>query len=240
MMTMKLLFCVPIGFCLLSVVNLQAAVINGDFETGTLAAWPKIGAAHAATSSIGVIPTNGAYQAYVDNTGNFAATAPSVVTFLGVPGASIVGMGAGTPTTGSAISQDLVVSAGAVLTFDWNFLTDEHNEGIAFNDFAVYTIGNAAYFLASRNSTFMTLNTVSAPPGFDGQTNWATQSHTFSVGGTYKLGFAIFNVGDAGHNSVLLVDAVTLSNVPEPSTLVLALSASAICLVRRSRRWIVC
>jgi hypothetical protein len=85
----------------------------------------------------------------------------------------------------------------------------------------------------------MTLNTVSPPPGFDGQTNWATQSHTFSVGGTYKLGFAVFNVGDAGHNSVLLVDAVTLNSVPEPSALILTLSASSICLARRSRRWIV-
>lgn len=220
----------------MSTVLAQGAVINGDYETGTLAAWPKIGAAQAATSSIGVIPTNGLYQAYVDNTGNFAAAAPSVVTFLGVPGSSVIGMGAGSPTTGSAISQNVSVTAGAVLTFDWNFMTDEHDEGLAFNDFAIYTIGSDAYFLASRNSTFMSLNTVSPPPGFDGQTNWATQSHTFSVGGTYKLGFAVFNVGDAGHNSVLLVDSVAIKSVPEPSALMLALFASTICSFYRNQR----
>jgi hypothetical protein len=217
------------GFC---VSITSAAVSNGDFETGSLAGWTPIGAASAATAAIGVTPPQGTYQAYIDNTGNFAAPAPLVASSLGVTGSEILALGAGTPTTGSAISQDITVSAGDVLTFDWNFLTDEHDEGVAYNDFAMFTIFSDAHFLASRDSTFFTLNTTSPPPGFDGQTNWATQNYTFTSGGTYKIGFAVFNVGDAGHNSVLLVDSITV--VPEPVSSAL-FGITALLIARRRR-----
>lgn len=215
-------------------LTVKAAVTNGGFETGDLTGWTPIGAAHADTAAIGVTPTENTYQAYIDNTGNFSALAPAVAASLGVSGPSIIGLGAGTPTTGSAISQDLTVSTGDVLSFDWNFLTDEHNEGVEFNDFAMFTISSAANFLASRDSTFFTLNLASPPPGFDGQTNYATQTYTFTSAGTFKLGFAIFNVGDAGHNSVLLVDNLSIA-APEPGSISLLIAAAPGLLARRWR-----
>ena len=151
---------------------------------------------------------------------------------MGVSGSSILALGAGTPTTGSAISQDITILAGDVLAFDWNFLTDEHDEALQYNDFAMFTISSTANFLASRDSTFSTLNLVSPPPGFDGQTNYATQNYTFTSPGTYKIGFAVFNVGDAGHNSVLLLDSVAVT--PEPTMLTM-LALSSVCLLRRGR-----
>jgi hypothetical protein len=213
-------------------LNASAAVSNGGFETGSLSGWSQIGFTPVQTASIGVSPTEGTYQGYINNTGNFAAPAAAVASFLGVSGPTLLALGAGIPTTGSAISQDLTVSAGDVLTFDWNFLTDEHNEGVAYNDFAIFTIASAANLLASRDSTFFTLNLSSPPAGFDGQTNYAPQSYTFTSGGTFKLGFAVFNVGDAGHDSVLLVDNIA---IPEPATASLLLLAAVSGIVRHRR-----
>jgi hypothetical protein len=210
----------------------NAGVTNGGFESGDLTGWSHLGYTLAQTSSIGVTPTAGTYQGFIDNTGNFSASAAAVATALGVSGPTIAGLGAGTPTTGSAISQTLTVTAGDVLTFDWNFLTDEHNEGVAYNDFVIYTIDSSAFFLASRDSTFFTLDLASPPPGFDGQTHWATESYTFTSSGTFNVGYAVFNVGDAGHDSVLLVDAVSIT--PEPASLGLLVIGAA-GLLRRVR-----
>jgi hypothetical protein len=196
----------------------SAAVVNGDFETGNLAGWTLVGSGKATGSGIGVAPTEGVFQGYIETTGNFTALAPAVVASLGVPGSAIIGLGAGAPTNGTGISQDVTVLAGDTLTFDWNFLTDELNEAATYNDFGFFSISGSAFLLASRNSSIY--NTVSPPAGFDGQTGWATQTYTFPAAGTYKIGFGVFNVGDSGHNSVLLLDAISIP-VPEPTSIVL-------------------
>jgi hypothetical protein len=206
-----------IAYCaIVATTSGYGAVADGGFETGLL------------------LPN---YQGYINNPGNFAAHISAVVPFLDVPGSSLLALGQGSPTTGSAISQDLTVSAGDILTFDWNFLTDEHNEGIAYNDFAIFTIGNTPFFLVSRNSSFSTLNLVSPPAGFDGQTNWATQNYTFPSSGTFKLAFAVFNVGDAGHDSVLLVDGLTVTSVPEPgATAILIIGVAGMFFMKRRKK----
>jgi hypothetical protein len=196
----------------------HAAVVNGGFETGNLSDWTPIGSAKATGSGIGVTPTEGSFQGFIETTGNFTATAPVVVASLGVSGPAIAGLGAGSPTNGSGMSQVFTVTAGDMLSFDWNFLTDELDEAATFNDFGFFTISGTAYLLASRNSS--TFNTVSPPAGFDGQTDWQSQSYTFASAGTYTLEFGVFNVGDSGHNSVLLLDAIMIP-VPEPSSFAL-------------------
>lgn len=211
----------------------EGSVSNGDFETGTLASWATIGASHADAGSTGALPYAGTYQAYIDNTGNFASPISPLVTFLGVPGTSLLALGEGSPTTGSAIKQSVTANAGDVLSFQWNFMTDEHNEGLAFNDFCIYSVDGVPFLLASRNSTFSTLDLASPPTGFDGQTHYAGESYTFTTSGSHLLTYAVFNVGDAGHNSVLLVDGVTIS-VPEPTALS-TLGLGALLLLRRRR-----
>lgn len=212
----------------------MAAVVNGDFETGTLAGWTLVGAGKAADAGIGVSPTQGSYQGYIETTGNFTALAPAVVASLGLGGPAIAGLGAGTPTNGTGVSQDVTVSAGDTLYFDWNFLSDELNESATYNDFAFFSVSGSAYLLASRNSS--TFDIGSPPAGFDGQTDWSTYSYTFPAAGTYKIGFGVFNVGDTGHNSVLLLDAISIP-VPEPAGVaLLATGLLAVAFVGSRRR----
>ena len=167
-----------------------------------------------------------------ETTGNFTALAPAVVASLGVSGPAIVGLSAGTPTNGTGISQDVTVLAGDTLSFDWNFLTDELNEDAMYNDFGFFSISGSAFLLASRNSS--TFDMSFPPAGFDGQTGWTTQTYTFPSAGTFKIGFGVFNVGDSGHNSVLLLDAISIS-VPEPSSIVLLSIGLSIGLLRLLR-----
>lgn len=210
----------------------RGAVTNGDFELGTLAGWTVMGSGSAQTAALGITPPVGTYQGYIETTGNYTALAPAVVTSLGVPGSAIIGLGAGTPTNGTGISQSITVSAGDVLTYDWNFISDELNEDPLYNDFAFFTVSGAAYLLASRNSSTWDLS--SPPAGFDGQTDWATGTYTFASAGTYTIGFGVFNVGDSGHNSALLLDSVGIA-VPEPG-LAPVLPMVGLALLYR-RRW---
>ncbi len=205
-----------------------AAVINGSFETGDLTGWTVVGSAQAPDASIGVTPTVGTYQGYIETTGNYTQYAPPIEASLGITDSTLNGLGFTEFVNGTAISQDVTVSAGDTLTFDWNFLTDELDEDPLYNDFAYFTIDSAAYLLASRNGS--TYDTGSPPVGFDGQTGWDSGSYTFTAAGTYKIGFGVFNVHDAGHNSVLLLDNISLP-VPEPTSFVLlAIGLSAVCL----------
>ncbi len=221
--------------CTLSIAACaHSAVVNGDFETGTLSGWATSGASHADAGSTGAFPSEGKFQAYIDNTGNFASPIATLMPFLGIVGTDILALGQGSPTTGSAIKQTITASAGDVLTFDWNFMTDEHNEAPMYNDFAIFSVDGTPYLLASRLTTFSTLDLVSPPTGFDGQTHYSSQSHLFTTSGSHDLTYAVFNVGDSGHNSVLLVDDVNVS-IPEPSLLaVIGLGGAAI--LRRGYR----
>lgn len=225
-------FCVAIA-CVMAPGVVHAAVVNGGFEAGSLSGWTLVGSGYAADATIGVTPTVGIYQGFIETTGNFTALAPAVVASLDLSAPAITALGTGTPTNGTGLSQVVTVSAGDVLTFDWNFLTDELDETATFNDFAFFSVDGVAYLLASRNSS--TFNTVSPPSGFDGQTDWQSSSHTFSSAGTYKIGFGVFNVGDTGHNSVLLIDAVTLP-VPEPSATVLCAFGMLLAFAVRRRK----
>ena len=201
---------------------MSAAVANGDFETGNLSGWTVAGSASAQTSSFGITPPQGRYQGYIETTGNYTDYAPAVLASLGVAPGDIIALGAGTPVNGTGLSQSVTVDAGDTLSFDWNFTTAELSEPPMYNDFAFYTISGTPFLLASRNGS--TYDTVSPPAGFEGQTDWATQTYTFPTAGTYTIGFGVFNVGDAGYDSALLLDSVDIPTaVPEPGSLGLLL-----------------
>lgn len=220
---------VALGLSLSSPLGASAQVLNGGFETGTLAGWSLTGSGSAQTAALGVTPPFDTYQGYIETTGNATVLGPAVAAALGVSGSAILGLGAGTPVNGTALTQAITVPAGAVLSFDWNFVSDELTETATYNDFAFFTVSGSAYLLASRNSSAFNLS--SPPPGFDGQTGWSTSTYTFATAGTYTIGFGVLNVGDTGHNSALLLDAVA---VPEPGVAAL-LALCGIGLVRGRR-----
>ncbi len=214
----------------------NADVTNGGFETGDLTGWTLAGFGQATGSGIGVTPTEGSFQGYIQTTGNLTALAPAVAASLGLAGPAIAGLGAGTPVNGTGISQNVTVAAGDTLSFNWNFLTDELTELPMYNDFGFFSVSGSAFLLASRNSS--TYNVVSPPAGFEGQTGWMTQSYTFPSAGTYSIGFGVFNVGDAGFDSALVLDAISIP-VPEPASATLSalgLIGLAVCGWRRRNR----
>jgi hypothetical protein len=141
-------------------------VINGGFESGMMS-W----GAHDAT--FGVTPTHGSYAGYIDNTGNGTILAPDMEPALNLPTGTMLTFVSGTPTRGTVIWQDVTVSAGQTLTFDWNFMSDELNEDPIYNDFCFFSVVGAtsgvtnSFLLGSRNSSSFTPG---APVGFDGLT----------------------------------------------------------------------
>jgi hypothetical protein len=212
--------------------SIALAIPNGGWEFGSNLGWSTIGSTPVKTAAFGITPTQGVHMGHIETTGNFTAGAPAVAAALGLTGPAIAGLGQGSPINGSAIYRTFLISAGQTLSFNWNFVSDELTETPTFNDFAFMTINSGTpSLLASRNTS--TWNFVSPPPGFDAQTNWAGYSQTFAVGGSYTFGFAALNVGDAGHNSALLLDNFQLSPVPEPTTAALVVSGAV--FLRRKR-----
>jgi hypothetical protein len=129
---------------------------------------------------------------------------------------------------GSAIKQEITVNAGEVLTFSWNFLTNEAPSD-EYNDFAFFTLGDHFQILADTQSSDLSDDFFS---GFNKSTGLKTFSYTISTTGQYTLGFGVVDVGpdDSGFaiNSALQIDSIrgaASTPVPEPSTILGTLTA---------------
>jgi len=207
----------------------HAAVVNGSFETGNFSDWIPSGQASVETSSFGVTPVNGNYQAVLQTCLFIGAcddsqpltNANNLQLFLGLSGNELSNLFV---TEGSAIKQDITANAGDIFSFSWNFLTDEDAADVDYNDFAFFTLNNTLYSLADTQSSFP------VNPSFSHltkETGYQTYTITISVSGDYILGFGVVDVdktggGNAAVNSALLVDNIKLTNiakVPEPDTL---------------------
>jgi hypothetical protein len=117
----------------------QAATVNGGFETGDFTGWSAIGNTTIQNSSFGSGPTEGTFDALLTAPADNSDALPSdLETFLGLSPFSLDGIN-GSISHGSAIQQVFTANAGEVLSFQWNFLTNE-SQGSAFNDFAFVSI----------------------------------------------------------------------------------------------------
>lgn len=207
----------------------HAAVVNGSFETGNFSDWNTSGQASLETSSFGVTPVNGSYQAVLQtcvfvgacDDNQSLTNANDLESFLGLSGNQLSNLSV---VEGSAIKQTITANAGDIFSFSWNFLTDEDATNVDYSDFAFFTLNNTLYSLADIQSIFP------VNPSFSHlkkETGYQTYTIPISVTGNYILGFGVVDVdktggGNAAVNSALLVDNIKLTNiakVPEPDTL---------------------
>jgi hypothetical protein len=206
----------------------SANITNGGFETGDFTGWSTIGVTSIETAAYGAGPTEGSYQALI-TTYDGSVSDYTIEMFLGLAAGTLDGLIDANATVGSAIKQTITASAGDMLTFDWNFLTDEVEAGDDVPDFAfVSIVSNFSEILADAvSSTFVPSDT----PFFD-ETGFSTFQYTFQTSGTFTLGCGVMNEDDEAVDSGLLLDNVTI--IPEPATICL-LGLGALSLLRRKR-----
>ncbi len=194
----------------------QNAIENGSFETGTFEDWRTIGDTSIVDAEFGVTPTQGEFQARLTN--NASASGGSVEAeeleeFLELTPGVLDGLGNGTVTEGSAIKQTFEIDEPSILSFDWNFLTDEATP-TSFNDFAFFTVNPFTLELADTNFPVF----FSSESEFNEETGYQNASVAVSEPGTYDLSFGVVDVLDEVVDSALLVDNISVLPISAGST----------------------
>jgi len=190
----------------------SSGIPNGSFETADFQEWNTIGDTSIETDSLGIFPTDGIYQALITNGDSDAGgsvTDSDLEEFLDLVPGSLDGLVGGDATEGSVIKQTITVEAGDVISFDWNFLTNEGTPSATFNDSAFLNFNGFTFELADTGANFVDAPDVDQ---FSEQTD--TQTLTFSVAnaGTYTIGFGVVDVGDEIVDSGLAIDNVAIQS----------------------------
>jgi T1SS-143 domain-containing protein len=160
-------------------------ITNYSFESG-LSGWQTFGSvSQVAATKAG----DGSFAAQMTAG---ALTESVLETDLGIPQGSLAQL-VGSPTSGSAMSTTVFLSANQTISFDWNFATAD---SLPFDDFAFFTVSP---------STANLLADVQAVAG-GGTSGWQTVSYTAPTAGTYTLGFGVMNAVDNTVNSTLTID----------------------------------
>lgn len=197
-----------------------AQVINGGFETGTFAGFERIGVTSIQTAAFGSGPTEGNFQALITNAEGSVST-PNLETFLGLTPGSLQNRGA---NGGSAIRQTFTADAGNVLTFNFNFLTNE-TAPPALNDIPFVTLNSSVTELTNAfSASFPSFTPLT---NFEAETGFQSFSLTVPTTGTFTLGFGVTDIGDPIVDSGLLVENIVLQPIPEPSSIFGFLTFSA-------------
>lgn len=236
-----------IFFSLALAAAAQAAPLaNGGFEAG-LSDWSVTGDAAARGATFGVSPAQGAWQLLLGTaSASQADDAPLAVATFNLSGAepeaagfaleTFVGLAPGgldpdaanavQAYEGSAARQVFDAAAGSTLNLRYNLLTNETGTS-AQQDYAFVVIDGQLLKLADASGATAAWN------GTGAQTGYGNFSFTFATGGSHTLALGVVDVGDYDRSSLLAVDAVTVSAVPEPSAWVLmAFGLGALALMR--------
>jgi hypothetical protein len=103
------------------------------------------------------------------------------------------------------MGQSFFGRAGDLLSFDFDWLTDDGGDpAVVTLDGSISLLGNG---LAAQGTSL-----------FSGETGYHTFSVVLPTTGIHQLGFGIFNTIDNELISAVLIDNVTVTAVPEPST----------------------
>lgn len=150
--------------------------------------------------------------------GNPAGTvgffSPSLDEFLGID-PSQLDLG-GTAYEGSALKQVVTVEAGEVLSFEWNFLTNESSSLINPNigplkDYAFFLVNDKVNVLADIDDA------IASSSFFVSETGNRSFQYRFNSAGTYTLAFAAVDIDDFTVTSALSVRNVTLTRPTTPT-----------------------
>lgn len=190
-------------------IQLDNRLENGDFEEGTFSSWQTIGDTSVETADFGIDPSQGTFQALLttgasDSGGSVFDS--DLENFLELESGILDNLGNGDAIEGSAIKQTFTAEAGDILTFDWNFITNEGEQSF-FNDFAFFSLSPFTLELADTGASplFETF-----ADGFDAglETGYQSVSVAISEAGTYTLNFGVVDVEDDAVDSGLLVDNI--------------------------------
>jgi hypothetical protein len=225
--------------------HLQAAVINGGFESGSLSGWNSLG--NVSVSS-GI--SYGVAGSVLPDTGSFAArliaggqTAGTLASAMGISESALEASNQGVNAfDGSLVSQTISAIAGDKLQFRWNFAEkDGYLNGVnslLFDDWAFFGIqfnGNPTE-VSSLASVAGTGPTTGCTVG-----GWETLTVDITDSGDYTFYFGVVNGIDGMQDSELWLDGGVISGisaVPEPGSLLglgLLLSSGVWLRSRRSR-----
>jgi len=181
----------------------QAAITNPGFEAfPDFVGWSTIGDTSIQDANFKT-PPEGTVQAFM-NTGANSVSAGSLESFLNLTAGTLSGAGV---FNGAAIKQTVTVSAGQIITFKYDFATNEPPASPG-NDFGFVTVSNSNLaVLADTNSPSVPTNPLDGLNGFaPRETGYLTGAIQFNQAGTYTLGFGVANRLDAQFASGLLVD----------------------------------
>ena len=222
------------------------------------------GNASTQTAAYGITPSGGQTNQFLLTTINPASSLPANGSLGTTPANTNVttlntyfGLAAGTLAALNAqdgsgyLSQQVTLLAGAVVRFDYIFLTNEDNTlpttpapSQFHNDRAFFTVNgtlNATLFQANQLSVAQ-LNAGSASPNFNYQSSGAvgngytTFTYTVPTTGNYTFGFGVVDVDTNTVSSGLLIDNLNYNVVPEPGTNALLGLGAALSVVLVWRR----
>ncbi|MBD2363589.1 PEP-CTERM sorting domain-containing protein [Anabaena minutissima FACHB-250] len=215
----------------------QAIVLNGDFSNN-LNQWETTGDVSISNGQALLTTASSTLEDdYPEPAGQFNFSGTEVIpigeleTFVGVNPLELGEYA----IEGSALKQTFTVQAGDILSFSWQFLTNEETPDLfGTNDAAFIILKNLnsssnVIRLADTNGVFSPSTTL----GFSAATGVNTFKSQSLTAGNYILALAIAGDGDNNVTSALLVDNVktqpgNAEPVPEPES-ILGLG-TAICL----------
>ena len=182
--------------------------------------------AYGAGSSWTFSPNNATYAALLQPKGEqtfaqataalgLSGTQTSEITQMLSSQASTTGLGGGNPTDAAWITREVELTAGVTYTMSWNYIATDYvpyNDGsitslvpVTVSSTPVVTVNNFERSYALLG--FTNPGTGDYSTGSYGSTGWQMSTYEVSVTGTYKLGFAVFNLDDTALSPVLMVDS---------------------------------
>lgn len=161
---------------------------------------------------VGLQPNQGqssaAFTALGLTSASVAAINQTILTQKNAAGYGMTGI-----TTAAWIHRDVAMTPGTSLKFGWNYIGTDY---VPFNDGSI-----ASLVHTTDNTVLGTVNNYNAQyallgftnpktgdysAGTFGSTGWQIAVFDVNTAGTYKLGFASFNLGDTALSPLLLID----------------------------------